>query len=178
MQQPRDIPVVKSVVKSKAAPKNLTIQLPLPHVPLSQSQTSPHLAPPLHVSDSTDPTPSTPLTVIDNKEAPGSTTKTKSEKQSSIDSASRLQIQNYLHTVSGQLKIPIIQELEHDYAKPCHIHPDPQIRAHAAKFLFMKNFPRHLNRPSNTPKDDDFVDIISFEEQKKIPFLTPRVLFP
>ena len=96
------------------------------------------------------------------------------EKQFHIDSSSRLQIQNYLHSVSGQFKVPSIQEIEHDYAKPCHFHPDPQIRAHAAKFLFMKNFPRHLNK-QNCSREDEFVDITSYEEQKKIPFLTPRV---
>lgn len=92
-----------------------------------------------------------------------------------IDSASRVQIQNYLHAVSGQLKFPTIQELEHDYAKPFHVHPDSQIRAHAAKYLFMKNFPRHLHTPTSQTKDDEIVDIITYEEPKKIPFLTPRV---
>lgn len=91
-----------------------------------------------------------------------------------IDSASRVQIQNYLHAVSGQLKFPTIQELEHDYAKPFHVHPDSQIRAHAAKYLFMKNFPRHLHTPTSQTKDDEIVDIITYEEPKKIPFLTPR----
>lgn len=102
----------------------------------------------------------------------------KERASTDIDNQGRLQIQNYLYTVSGQLKVATIQELEHDYAKPANNHPDPQVRAKAAKFLFMKHFPRHLNKQPAiyaTSKDDEMVDVMSFEEQKKIPFLTPRV---
>lgn len=164
---------LESPVLASPSASNLTV---LPQLLLSASQpvnktpppampTSPHLS-----YSSVVNTP--PLASSSGKSA-------KKERASTdIDNQGRLQIQNYLYTVSGQLKVATIQELEHDYAKPANNHPDPQVRAKAAKFLFMKHFPRHLNKQPAiyaTSKDDEVVDIMSFEEQKKIPFLTPRV---
>lgn len=98
-----------------------------------------------------------------------------------MDNQGRLQIQNYLCTVSGQVKVPSIQEMEHDYARPPPNHPDAKNRAKSTIYLFMKNFPRHVYKQSNYAyancKDDEMVDVVTVEEPKKIPFLTPRVSF-
>ncbi|OTF82372.1 hypothetical protein BLA29_003831, partial [Euroglyphus maynei] len=93
-----------------------------------------------------------------------------------FDSAQRVQIQQYLHTVSGQLTKATIQEIEHNYAKSPHIHPDPQIHAQPTKYLFMKHFPRHLT--NKYQQFDDDIDVLTYDEIKKIPFLTPRVSPP
>ncbi|KPM08298.1 hypothetical protein QR98_0068140, partial [Sarcoptes scabiei] len=68
-----------------------------------------------------------------------------SSKFQSTDNSTRSQIQQFLHTVSGQLKISSIQETEHSYAKNWNVHPDPTVLLRPAKFLFMKHFPHHLS---------------------------------
>lgn len=136
-------------------------------------------------------TPSTPSTshapttagnhVKQTAASSGSQSKAAAKKDrpgADMDNQGRLQIQNYLCTVSGQVKVPSIQEMEHDYARPPPNHPDAKNRAKSTIYLFMKNFPRHVYKQSNYAyancKDDEMVDVVTVEEPKKIPFLTPR----
>lgn len=95
--------------------------------------------------------------------------------QNAADSVIRQQIQQYLHTASGQLKIPTIQELEHSYAKPFNKRLDSDNRTDPAKFLFMKHFPSHLTKLRYQGEEENEIDIMFVDEQKKIPFLTPKV---
>lgn len=192
-----------TISRSKGVPKDLCLHLPPPKSPstagqpsISQILTSPFLSASLsqplapdepilcaNLAKPSDKTNDTIIPIHGTKKQDKSEKAAKKERPpSDIDSQSRMQIQNYLHAVSGQLKVATIQELEHDYSKPCHIHPDPLIRSHAAKFLFMKSFPRHLSKLPNyyysiNRDDGEVIDIMSFEEPKKIPFLTPRVSY-
>ena len=101
--------------------------------------------------------------------------KTAQQTNSSMMSL-KIQIDNYLRSASGQLVPESTFMIDHDYCKPFHTHPDPQIQAYAAKFLFMKNFPSHIKN-TRTSNDSEIIDVVSFEEPKKIPFLTPKVSF-
>lgn len=100
---------------------------------------------------------------------------TVSEKGGNNNVTLKLQIDSYLRAASGQLVPEKAFIIDHDYCKPFHTHPDPTIQAHAAKFLFMKNFPTHIKNSRNSPPNDDLIDVVSYEEPKKIPFLTPKV---
>ncbi|CAG2103699.1 unnamed protein product, partial [Medioppia subpectinata] len=80
-------------------------------------------------------------------------------------------IQTYLHAISGQEKRFNVIDVDHNYAKPWNRHPDAQIRAKAAKFLFMKNFPKHFGRRYHY----DFgqhIDVVSLPaaNQRPLPF--------
>lgn len=67
----------------------------------------------------------------------------------------------YLHHLSNQDKEE--RSNEHSYSRPWNRHPDPNVRALPAKFLFMKDFPKHfaLQRRSS----DDVIDIVTVEEK-------------
>lgn len=117
-----------------------------------------------------DSRPSTPTSATMGELAPFD-----SAAEPQTDNLKRQQIETYLHLVSGQLRKLPIHELEHGYAKPWNTHPDLQLTLHPARFLFMKHFPRHLTKQSYPSGDDDIIDIMSYEEPKKIPLLTPRV---
>ncbi|KAI1280580.1 KAT8 regulatory NSL complex subunit 3 [Halotydeus destructor] len=56
------------------------------------------------------------------------------------------QLMVYLHHLSGQKKEQNLLEIDHSYAKPWNRHPDPNIKSRSARFLFMKNFPRHFSK--------------------------------
>ena len=77
-------------------------------------------------------------------------------------------IQTYLQRLSGQEKKFNVIDIDHNYAKPWNRHPDAQIRAKAAKFLFMKNFPKHFRR---FDQNDNEVDVVTVEKPKTLPFL-------
>jgi regulatory NSL complex subunit 3 len=76
-------------------------------------------------------------------------------------------IQSYLQRLSGQEKRFNVIDIDHNYAKPWNRHPDTQIRAKAAKFLFMKNFPKHFRRYDYIDNND--IDVVSVEKPKPLP---------
>lgn len=89
-------------------------------------------------------------------------------------SKSNQQVQHYLQTVSGQLKELSINQIDHSYSKPWNSYPDRENRSQPTKYLFMKYFPKHLQTNNNEDENDE-IDVVSVEEMKKIPFLTPKV---
>ncbi|CAG2162103.1 unnamed protein product [Oppiella nova] len=80
-------------------------------------------------------------------------------------------IQTYLHSLSGQEKRFSVIDADHNYAKPWNRHPDAQIRAKAAKFLFMKNFPKHFARRYAYNDHMVDVDVETVDAYKSLPFL-------
>ena len=78
-------------------------------------------------------------------------------------------IQSYLQRLSGQEKKYNLIDVDHNYAKPWNRHPDSSIRAKAAKFLFMKNFPKHFQRYSTN--DAEQVDVVTVEKPKSLPII-------
>lgn len=78
-------------------------------------------------------------------------------------------IQAYLQRLSGQEKRFNVIDVDHNYAKPWNRHPDAQIRAKAAKFLFMKNFPKHFRRYDYNNSNE--VDVVTVEKPKALPLL-------
>lgn len=81
-------------------------------------------------------------------------------------------IQSYLQRLSGQEKKFSVIDIDHNYAKPWNRHPDSSIRAKAAKFLFMKNFPKHFQKYSTN--DNEEVDIVTVEKPKSLPMFNPE----
>lgn len=116
--------------------------------------------------------PSPKLSVRKDAAKPAIFPVTKSEEN--IDSIARMQIQTYMRSVSGQAIEKPQCEVEHNYAKPIHAHPDSAVHALPTRFLFMKNFPYHEQKTNDINGDADSIDVESYEEVKKIPFLTPK----
>lgn len=60
-------------------------------------------------------------------------------------------------------------QIDHSYAKPWNQHPDPDIRARPARFLFMNSFPRHLKQGKAKANSDDVtvVDVVSSDEENE-----------
>jgi regulatory NSL complex subunit 3 len=77
----------------------------------------------------------------------------------------------YLQQMSGQEKKHDVIEVDHSYAKPWNRHPDSMIRAKAAKFLFMKNFPRHFMRRQYNNDNDNYIDIETVDQKPTLPIL-------
>lgn len=71
----------------------------------------------------------------------------------------------YLHTLSGQTKVQMRSQIDHSYAKPWNQHPDPDIRAKPARFLFMNGFPKHLNHSRVRVNQDVMIDVVSGDEE-------------
>lgn len=63
----------------------------------------------------------------------------------------------YLHHLSGQEKEVRIFDADHTYARAWNRHPDANIKARSAKFLFMKHFPKHFLRG---PLGNDAIDVV------------------
>lgn len=69
-----------------------------------------------------------------------------------------------------------INQIDHSYSKPWNSYPDRENRSHPTKYLFMKYFPKHLQENNNkNDNENDEIDVVSFDEMKKIPFLTSKV---
>lgn len=99
---------------------------------------------------------------------------------STVPSDNQNNLMAYLHQLSGQEREVNLFEFDHSYSKPWNRHPDPNIKARPAKFLFMKHFPRHFPRSRYT---NGFVSVDILDEKEDVsvnPFvaevqaLTPR----
>lgn len=65
----------------------------------------------------------------------------------------------HLRQISGQEKEVQQFEVDHSYSVHWSKHPDKHVKSRPAKFLFMKNFPRHFMRKrSPSPIDVESVD--------------------
>lgn len=80
-------------------------------------------------------------------------------------------LMRYLYHLSGQEKVSTNQD--HTYARPWNRHPDPAIKSRAARFLFMKGFPRHMNPDRNNNNAD--IDIMTVDEEPYETGETPLV---
>jgi len=87
------------------------------------------------------------------------------------DTANRKQIQNSLHTISGQLKVKTIVQQEHNYSKPYNTHPDPLIQALPTRYLYTKSNRRNATKNQNVETN---IDVITYEEPKKLPFVAAK----
>lgn len=74
-------------------------------------------------------------------------------------------LMSYLLRLSGQEKESSVIDFDHNYSKPWNRHPDPNIRARPARFLFMRDFPRHFRRKEN-PEED--IGVISSETEQEV----------
>ena len=92
------------------------------------------------------------------------------ESQQSNDPLSAMthkSVMSFLHKISGQEKHVTIIEVDHSYAKPWNRPPDPNIKARPAKFLFMKDFPKHFKEKQYS---NDDADVMSVETKPTLPF--------
>jgi regulatory NSL complex subunit 3 len=80
-------------------------------------------------------------------------------------------VQTYLQSLSGQQKQLNVIDVDHTYAKPWNRHPDSQIRAKAAKFLFMKNFPKHFLKKTSINESLNIIDIETTETKPTLSLL-------
>ncbi|XP_054167754.1 KAT8 regulatory NSL complex subunit 3-like [Oppia nitens] len=87
-------------------------------------------------------------------------------------------VQTYLHSLSGQEKRFSVVDADHNYAKPWNRHPDGQIRAKAAKFLFMKNFPKHFAKRYLYMNLMQPIDVETVDTVKLPPFVSANDLKP
>ncbi|RWS30211.1 KAT8 regulatory NSL complex subunit 3-like protein [Leptotrombidium deliense] len=67
----------------------------------------------------------------------------------------------YLRRLSGQERDLSVVEVEHSYSKSWNVHPDPNIKSRPARFLFMSNFPKHVEY--NRSSEDDVIDVDNVE---------------
>ena len=52
----------------------------------------------------------------------------------------------HLKKLSGQGQEQFLHILDHNYCRPWNRHPDPSMKCRPAKYLFMKDFPKHVIR--------------------------------
>jgi len=85
-------------------------------------------------------------------------------------------VQTFLHEISGQQKQFNVIDIDHSYAKPWNRHPDAQIRAKSAKFLFMKNFPKHFLKKQSVIESESNIDIEAVQQKTTLSLLSTNAL--
>lgn len=102
-----------------------------------------------------------------NVSVSSSTAQQTATDMASTQSTTHKTVMNFLHDLSGQTKRTDVTEVDHNYSKPWNQHPDSSIRAKPAKFLFMKNFPKHFLRQPKSGYNEP-VDVLEVTEKRSL----------
>ena len=82
----------------------------------------------------------------------------------------------FLHRMSGQTKEFKSFEADHSYNRKWNQHPDPGMKCRPAKYLFMKEFPKHFMKPEDRDPIDGIIDVTSEDVVSSNPLIRESLL--